>query len=147
MIRRHVHELSNIELDWLACDADGFVALFSSAGFGPVPEELPAMVEAIDAALDRIKALPLTGDEASADTTDPDEWTAAAQRGFFAFDWAHDHDRYEIEALPKRPLRLDQIQDEVIREIVSRVRIPVRFSHVRWVDWDDAGNLSSGAEP
>lgn len=101
------------------------------------------MVDAIDAALDHMKTLPVTGDE----TTDPNEWIAAAQRGFFAFDWAHGHDRYEIEALPKRPLRLDEIQDEALREMFSRVRIPVRFSHLRWVDWDDAGNLSSGAEP
>jgi hypothetical protein len=151
MIRRHVHEFSNLEFDWLACDADGFVALFSSAGFGPVPEELPTMVDAIDAALDRMKALPVIGD-ASADkaTTgacEAADWATAAQRGFFAFDWAHGHDRYEIEARPKRPLRIDEIQDEAIREMVSRVRIPVRFSHLRWVDWDDAGNLSSGAEP
>lgn len=147
MIRRHVHAFSNLEFDWLASDADGFVALFSSAGFGPVPEELPPQVDAIDQALDRMKALPLTSDETPADAAEPDEWVAAAQRGFFAFDWAHDHDRYEIEAMPKRPLRLDAIQDEAIREMVSRVRIPVRFSHLRWVDWDDVGNLSSGAEP
>ncbi|HSD87871.1 MAG TPA: hypothetical protein VLB44_10170 [Kofleriaceae bacterium] len=132
-----------MEFDWLAWDADGFVALFSSAGFGPVPEKLPAMVDAIDAALERMKALPLTGDE----TAEPDEWLAAAQRGFFAFDWAHGHDRYELEALPKRTLRIDEIHDEAIRELVSRVRIPIRFSLLRWVDWDDAGKLSSGSEP
>ncbi len=145
MILRHVHAFSGLEFDWLACDSDGFVALFSTAGFGPVPEELPAMVDAVDAVLDRMRALPLTGDEHG--TADPDEWIAAAQRGFFAFDWAHGHDRYEVEALPTRPVRIDEIQDEAIREMISRVRIPVRFSHLHWVDWDDAGNLSSSAEP
>jgi hypothetical protein len=46
-----VHDFSNLEFDWLACDADGFVALFSSAGFGPVPEESVAMADALDAAM------------------------------------------------------------------------------------------------
>ena len=143
VIRRHVHAFSNVEFDWLACDADGFVAVFSSAGFGPVPEELVAMVEAVDAALDRIKALPVRAESAPAD---PDERRPAAY-GLFAFDWTHARDRYEIEASPERPLRIDEIQDEEIRAMVSRVRVPVRFSQLRWIDWDDAGDLSSGAEP
>lgn len=143
MIRRHNHAFSGLELDWLACDADGFVALFSSAGFGPVPEDVPAMVDAVDAVLGRMKALPAMGDADGGG----DDWATAAQRGFFAFDWAHRHDRYEIEASPTQPIRLDEIQDEAIRQMVSRVRIPVRFGHARWIDWDEAGNLSSGAEP
>lgn len=79
-------------------------------------------------------------------TTKPDDWIAAAQCGFFAFDWAHSRDRYQIEALPNRPIRVDEILDEAIGDALARVRIPIRFSHLRWVDWDEAGNLSSGAE-
>ncbi len=147
MIRRHVHDFSNLEFDWLACDADGFVALFSSAGFGPVPEESVAMADALDAALDRMNAMPIrSGATSIGGTTNPDDWMAAAQRGFFAFDWAHARDRYQIEALPNRPIRVDEVEDKTIRDAVSRVRIPVRFSHLRWLDWDESGELSAGAE-
>jgi hypothetical protein len=143
VIRRHIHEFSNLEFDWLARDADGFVAMFSSAGFGAVPEESVAAAEALDAALDRIKALPVTGEASSiSGRTTPDDWIATARRGLFAFDWAHV--RYQIEAVPSRALRIDEIEDEVIRDVANRVRIPVRFSQLRWVDWDEAGQLSSG---
>jgi hypothetical protein len=145
VIRRHIHQFSNLEFDWLACDADGFVAMFSSAGFGAVPEESAVAPEALDAALDRIEALPVTGEATSiGGTTNPDDWIAAAERGFFAFDWAHMRDRYELEALPSKPIHIDEIPDVVIRDITPRVRIPVRFSQLRWVDWDDDGQLSSG---
>jgi hypothetical protein len=143
VIRRHIHEFSNLEFDWLACDADGFVAMFSSAGFGAVPEESVAAAEALDAALDRIKALPVIGEATSmSGRTTPDDWIATARRGLFAFDWADV--RYQIEALPSTTLRIDEIQDETIRDIAKRVTIPVRFPKLRWIDWDDAGQLSSG---
>ena len=142
-----MHEFSGLEFDWLACDADGFVGMFASAGFGAVPEESVAIPDAVDAALDRFKALPAKGDATSiGGTTTPDDWMAAARRGLFAFDWAHNRDRYEIEARPSRALHIDAIPDDATRDLVKRVQIPVRFSQLRWVVWDEAGNVSSGAE-
>jgi len=147
VIRRQVHEFSGLELDWLACDEDGFVAMFSSAGFGPVPDAAIAIADSLAEVFDRIKALPVTGDTAPVSgRTEPDDWIAAAQRGLFAFDWAHTRNRYQIEAPPSRPVRLDDIKDELIRQAAERVRIPVRFSQLRWIDWDEAGRTSSGAE-
>ena len=148
MIRRHIHELSGLEFDWLACDADGFVAMLSSAGFGAVPEEAVATADALETALDRIKLLPVTGEATSiSGMTSPDDWIAAARRGVFAFDWEHARDRYRIEGLPSRAIRVDEIADVALRDAVSRVRIPVVFSDVRWLDWDEAGKLSAGTEP
>ena len=145
MIRRHIHEFSNLEFDWLACDADGFVAMFSSAGFGAVPEESVPIAESLDAALDRIKALPVTGEATSiSGRTTPDDWVATARRGLFAFDWAHMRDRYQLEGLPSTPVHIDEIPDDVISNVAKRVRIPVRFSQLSWVDWDGAGQVSSG---
>jgi hypothetical protein len=54
--------------------------------------------------------------------------------------------RYQLEGLPSRAVRLDDIDDDVIRQAAESVRIPVRFSQVRWLDWDETGQLSSGAE-
>lgn len=145
MIRRHIHEFSNLEFDWLACDAEGFVAMFSSAGFGAIPEESVPFAESLDAALDRIKALPVTGEATSiSGGTTPDDWIATARRGLFAFNWAHMRDRYQLEALPSRPIHIDEIPDEVISDVAKRVRISVRFSQLRWIDWNEAGQLSSG---
>jgi hypothetical protein len=147
VIRRQVHEFSGLEFDWLACDQDGFVATFSSAGFGPVPDAAIQIVDSLDEALDRIKALPTTGGSTSiSGRTDPDDWIARARRGLFAFDWAHMRDRYQLEALPGRPVRLDDIKDDVIRQVAESVRIPVRFTETRWLDWDEGGRLSSGVE-
>lgn len=116
---------------------------FSSAGFGAVPADSIAVADALDAALDRIKALPVIGEATSiSGQTRPGDWIATARRGLFAFDWAHV--RYQIEALPSTALRIDEIQDDTIRDVAKRVRIPVRFSQLRWIDWDDAGQLSSG---
>lgn len=144
MIPRHIHEFSNLELDWLACDADGFVAMFSSAGFNAVPEESVPVADSLDAALDRIKALPVAGEATSiSGGTTPDDWIATARRGFFAFDWAHMRDRYQLEASPSRPIHIDEIPDDVISDVAKRVRIPVRFSQLRWIDWNEVGQLSS----
>ena len=56
-------------------------------------------------------------------------------------------DRYQLEALPSKPVQLHDIKDGVIRQAAETVRIPVRFSQLRWLDWDERGHLSSGAEP
>ena len=142
-----MHEFSGLEFDWLACDEDGFVGMFSSAGFGPVPEAAIANADSLAEALDRIKALPVTGDTTPVSgRTDPDDWIAAAQRGLFAFDWAHMRDRYQLEALPSRPVHLKDIKDDEIRQAAESVRIPARFSQLRWLDWNESGRLSTGVE-
>ena len=147
MIRRHVHAFSGLEFDWLACDQDGFVATFSSAGFGPVPDAAIQIADSLREMLDRIKALPATGDSTTiSGRTDPDDWIATARRGLFAFDWDHMRERYRIEGLPSRPVHLNDIMDDVIRQAAESVPIPVRFSQVRWLDWDENGRLSAGAD-
>jgi hypothetical protein len=147
VIRRQVHEFSGLEFDWLACDQDGFVGTFSSAGFGPVPDAAIQIADSLDEALDRIKARLTTGGSTSiSGRTDPDDWIATARRGLFAFDWDHMRDRYRIEGLPSRPVPLNDIKDDVIRQAAACVRIPVRFTAIRWLDWDENGRLSSGIE-
>jgi hypothetical protein len=146
VIRRQVHEFSGLEFDWLACDQDGFVAMFSSAGFGPVPEDAVHLAS-VRGALEGIMALPVTGQATSiGGTTTPDDWIAAAQRGLFAFDWTHARDRYQLEALPSRAVNLGDIKDDVIRSAAECVRIAVRFPELRWINWDATGYLSFGAE-
>ena len=147
MIRRQLHEFSGLEFDWLACDQDGFVATFSSAGFGPVPDAAIQIADSLRGVLARIKALPANAASTSiSGRTDPDDWIATARRGLFAFDWAHTRDRYQLEALPSSPVHLNDIKDDVIRQAAESVRIPVRFSQLQWLDWDDAGQLASGSE-
>lgn len=46
------------EFDWLASDAGGLVAVFSSAGYGAVPSAAAARVADIDAAIETIRACP-----------------------------------------------------------------------------------------
>jgi hypothetical protein len=51
-------ELHGLEFDWLACDADGWVALLSTAGSGVVPASVLQDVDAQDSAIDAILGLP-----------------------------------------------------------------------------------------
>ena len=45
------------EIDWLATDRDGFVAMFSSAGYGPFPEMVAALRKDMRTMEDRVLAL------------------------------------------------------------------------------------------
>ncbi len=98
------------EFDWYACDARGNVALFSTAGFGEIPEIVfsalyeYAMVDAYFS-LDR-SSLKIT----------PAAWGTRevfgkhSDNGLFVYDWQHWSGPYKCIEKPSFPLNIESIE-------------------------------------
>ncbi|MDF7815222.1 hypothetical protein [Hymenobacter sp. YC55] len=67
-----------LEFDWFAQDAEGNIGLFSTAGLGPVPRNVPPHFQDHDRAALSID-LPPTGSLAV--------WEDFARQGLYVFDW------------------------------------------------------------
>ena len=42
------HDYLGVEFDWIATDLDGHIGYFSSAGFGPLPEQILELGEHVE---------------------------------------------------------------------------------------------------
>ncbi len=78
--------LIGLEFDWLAVDGIGHLAVFSTAGWGPVPVSVLSHVDEEKQFLDP--------------TRPPAE---VAMRGFYVYDWKHWNGPYVRVAKPKVP--------------------------------------------
>lgn len=106
MVNKSRDEIQGWEFDWLARDADGNVALFSTAGGGYAPEEFLRDTDLHDAAIQEILALdPSTeavfAPELAANLTNT--WRLVAERGLFAFDADPSGGPYHLVAAPRVP--------------------------------------------
>lgn len=82
-------QVLGFEYDWLACDSNSNIALFSTAGAGYAPKEFLRNTEAHDNAIAAILALPATTLARFSPTLAPslsNTWRLVAERGLFAFD-------------------------------------------------------------
>jgi hypothetical protein len=66
-----------LEFDWFAADTEGNIALFSTAGFGPVPVEVQSHFQDYDRVAAHIDWRVL------------EIWQECAKHGLFVFDWQH----------------------------------------------------------
>jgi hypothetical protein len=109
-------DIRGLEFDWLAVDAAGFVALFSTAGGGYAPEKFREDTTMYDAAIGAILAL-------SANTAAvckrelpnglQNTWKLVAERGLFAFDSDPNGGPYERIAAPATPIEVSLLPTEV----------------------------------
>lgn len=110
---------------WLACDAIGQVAAFTTAGSGPIPRSARAGLPGLDAGLD---ALPIRGAyRLIPHAGNLEDWISCAQRGLFAYDWSDITDddvghAYALIAAPVSPLRLAELPSP-LREIAAATTI------------------------
>jgi hypothetical protein len=98
------HSRLGFEFDWLACDALGHCFFLSTAGMGWIPEpvDAPSYPSAV---IDLLMGLPQHCEAAMHEHEgNLSEWQSVAQRGFYAMDWEHWHDRYRLIAEPHVPL-------------------------------------------
>ncbi len=139
MPARTADDIRGYEYDWLACDADGHVALFSTAGGGFAPEEFLRDTEAHDAAIDAIVAEPASTRARFAPHLKPgleSAWIAMAERGLFAFDSDPCGGPYRLVAAPERPIRVPELP-QAAAGVVRRLECPrVRFPDVQEVSAD-----------
>lgn len=101
----------DIDLPWVAVDAAGRLAVFTTAGEGPVPSSALQVLAAAEAA---VAQLPVVGaTELLVKYSRPDDFVAWAERGLYAYDWRDVHrpraERtgcYELVAKPLCPASL-----------------------------------------
>ncbi len=91
-------ERQGTEFDWFALDDAGEVAVFATAGFGPVPAQVRTASELHDAIGDRI---------AVAGWGTPTVWDSYASMGLFAYDWDDESRCYSRVGQPSRPINED----------------------------------------
>lgn len=103
--------LQDFDVGWIATDAVGQVALFTTAGLGPIPDSALPSVENSE---ELVLSLPEVSDVALV-TSMPgaDAFVAFAKRGVFAYDWSDVHRAtpqalkgYELQYRPLSPLIL-----------------------------------------
>lgn len=98
-----------LEWDWFAADALGYVAIFSSAGWGPVPDVIFATMDAQKEIAERLSTLCGVANISDLVFTDPN---LLATRGIFAYDWHETFGPYRRIVFPLRP-----IAPEVLRSL------------------------------
>jgi hypothetical protein len=105
-----VRDLAGLEHDWLAVDADGRVALFSSAGGGVIPDAVACTIDAHDAAIAAILARPASTRALLAPAVlGENTWRLVAERGLYAYDADPNGGPYRRVAVPEVPARLDEV--------------------------------------
>lgn len=117
-----------LDFAWFACDAAGHVAVFANAGAGPIPAAVVGDRPAADRAESLVRGLPRVGGHTlHVRFPRPDDYVAWAERGLFAYDW-RDAGRYEIIAVPERPVAVTRLPAELSRLARLAVLPGVRFA-------------------
>lgn len=110
-------DISGFEYDWIATDAVGHVAIFSTAGAGFVPSKFLDNVEAHDAAIDAIMDSPIRCQASFFPDIAPglvNTWRDAAMRGLFAFDSDPNGGPYRLVAAPLLPIHVRDLPASVV---------------------------------
>lgn len=103
--------LQDFDVGWIASDAIGQVALFTTAGSGPIPD---SALPSIENSEEWVLSLPELSDvDLVTSMSDANAFVAFAKRGFFAYDWSDVHrtarqalNGYELQNRPLNPLTL-----------------------------------------
>jgi hypothetical protein len=130
MVAKSINDIIGFEFDWLASDADGHVALFSTAGGGYAPEEFLRDTEEHDTAIGELIALPASTVAKSAPelpTGLKNTWRMVAERGIFAFDSDPHGGPYRLVAVPELPARVADLP-----KLVARVARALELHHLKF---------------
>jgi hypothetical protein len=104
------HQYLGSEFDFLASDSSGKIAYFSSAGFGPIPREVAELGARMYDLCEGVDSLPRVSQAAEmSQKPNMGEWVAIAERGFYAYDWSHEDECYELVAQPYAPIRASDL--------------------------------------
>jgi hypothetical protein len=125
-------DVSGLEFDWLAGDADGNVGFFSTGGGGYAPEDFLLNTDAHDQAIDAILALPArttVGHARQLAPTLQNTWQMMAERGIFAFDSDPNGGPYRLVASPAVPVRVAELP-----EAAAAVIRQLSFRHLRFTE-------------
>jgi hypothetical protein len=116
-------DLGHLDIGWLANDSAGHVAVFTTAGEGPIPRAAVPSHEVAEAFVHQLQE---TSDHRLlASMPDPSDFISFAKRGFFAYDWC-DTRGYELVAVPDTPAKLSELPGHV-RDIANLVKVETAF--------------------
>lgn len=105
-------DVLGLEFDWLGSDAEGHVALFSTAGGGYAPEEFLQDTEVHDKAIAAILTLPPSTIARFAPELPSgykNTWRLVAERGLFAYDSDFNGGPYRLVAAPLVPAHITEL--------------------------------------
>ncbi|MCW1916712.1 hypothetical protein OJ996_24205 [Luteolibacter sp. GHJ8] len=108
-------EYHGLEFDWVAADISGQLAIFCSAGYGPVP------AKALRAAGDQEALLGLIGIQAGL-SGQSDFLTSRCHRAIYCFDWKLFEGPYRLkqEPAPEKGMGIDTLPER-LRDSVTRL--------------------------
>jgi hypothetical protein len=119
-------ERQGTEFDWFAFDDAGDVAVFATAGFGPVPAQVRTVSEDHDAIGDRVT---VTG------WGTPTVWDSCARVGLFVYDWDDQRRCYSRVGQPRQPINKDL---SVPLAAIALPRLALSFRNSPCIGPDDA---------
>ena len=121
-------EIKGTEFDWFATDQEGRVALFATAGSGPVPTSVLALVEAHGSVGD---SLEIEGWGTKS------VWDSYARVGLYAYDWSPSQGLYLRQAEPATPLAKNVAT--AVSSIRNVPRLALLFSQATAIgpEWQD----------
>jgi hypothetical protein len=131
-----------IDYEWFAFDAVGHIAVFTTAGVGPIPKPVLASRAAEDALGEFAHHLPIRGTAVMlVSLPRPDDYMAFAAQGLFAYDWADVHRSardwsgvYELYARPDRPISACDMPVQFQSLLRESVVGSIRFSSSSRID-------------
>jgi hypothetical protein len=126
MSGKTLEDIWGMEADWLACDADYRVAVFSTAGSGFAPQEY---LDDIDVHHSAIKAILNRPPSTRA------RLVAAAEQGLYAFDNDPSGGPYTLVAAPERATTVGELPAE-LTPLIARIR----FRTLRFADHNVLSN-------
>jgi hypothetical protein len=103
--------LQDFDAGWVATDAIGQVAVFTTAGPGPIPNSALPSVENSEELI--LSLLEVSDADLVTSMPGANAFAAFAKRGFFAYDWSDVHrtarqalNGYELQYRPRKPMTL-----------------------------------------
>ena len=99
------HPFTGLEFDWLAVDDVDRLALFSSAGYGPIPAVV-CRPDYMDDLYGNLAKLVQQGEARLEINEDNDvsEWLAWSRNGLYVYDWCFSSKVYRCVSSPLSPL-------------------------------------------
>jgi hypothetical protein len=135
-------EVQGFEHDWLASDALGQVALFTTAGSGFPPAGYLRDMGAHERAIEQVLSGAPRAAALSAPKIKPglvNTWQLLAERGFFGFDGGRSDGSYQRVAVPSRRSTLADLPGTVAIVAVSVQLLTLRFHELERVTPEDLG--------
>src|SRR5690349_431235 len=110
-----------VDVAWVAVDTAGRLAVFTTAGVGPMPASALRALDAAEAAMSPLPAV--GGRRLLGNYSRPDYFVAFDEIGLFAYDWGDAHRTsagssgcYDLVAVPLRPV--------LVGELPKKLRLP-----------------------